>query len=201
LANLVRPVFCGISAVFIISLHKNARIAHEKKEGTIMLGFNKNRGKKKNTANARLVKKVLGKDSGRRVFGFACSPDIAARLKMLAAKLNVPIFALVEHALQLSAEVIAKAVESPEESTLLRNHLTGVHVEARTIEKISVYDQNMAERLDEERLRRLDIDRTVRQIVVGYIRRGVDPKEISYLLDYGLRCKMAMSRGRQFPPE
>jgi len=138
-----------------------------------MFGRNKNKRKESNASKVKLAKKILGKDSGRRIFGFPCSPDIPARLKVLADQLHVPIYALSEHALQLSTGQVAKAVANPEEITLLRKHLTEIHVEARTIEKISSYDRDMGEQLERERLRRLDIEKAVRQIVVDYIKKGI----------------------------
>ena len=166
-----------------------------------MFRFKKHKQKKKNTANVRIVKKILGKDTGRRVFGFACSPDIQAQLKLLAGQLQVPIFALVEHALQLSAGLIRKMAENAEESVILRRHLIESHIDARTLEKISVYDQDMAARLDEERIRRFEIDKAVRQIVVNFIRAGLTPNEIPWLIDYGMRCRVAVAQGKPIPKD
>ena len=163
--------------------------------------FKKNRKKEKNKPNFKLAKKLLGKDSGRRVFGFACSPDIQALLKVLAGQLNIPIYALVEHALQLSAGLIRKMAENAEESVILRRHLIESHIDARTLEKISVYDQDMAARLDEERIRRLDIDRAAHQIVVNFIRAGMTPKEIPWYIDYGMRCRLAVLHGKPIPKD
>jgi hypothetical protein len=165
--------------------------------------FRKSNDKRKdsNTVNARLVKKILRKDPGRRVFGFGCSPGIQAQLKMLAGHLQVPIYALGEHALQLSAGLIAKMAENSEESTLLRRHIIEIHVEARTVEKISAYDQDMAERLDEERIRRLEIDRAVRHIVVNFVRNGLKPQEIPWCIDYGMRCRLAVAHGKPIPTD
>ena len=103
-----------------------------------MFGFKKHKQEEPIKANARLVKKILGKGPERRVFGFICSPSLQAQLKMLAGQLQVPIFALAEHALQLSAGQIAVMAENPEECALLRKHIIEIHVEARTIEKIGV---------------------------------------------------------------
>lgn len=165
--------------------------------------FRKNKDKQKvgNATNMRLVKKILKKDSGRRVFGFPCSPDISTRLKLLAGKLQVPNYALCEHALQLSAGLITKMGENSEETALLRKHIIEVHVEARTVEKISVYDQEMAQRLDAERIRRLEIDRAVHQIVVNFIRHGLKPQEIPWLVDYGMRCRIAIARDEPVPKD
>jgi hypothetical protein len=166
-----------------------------------MFKFKRAKQKNINAANARLVKKVLRKDSGRRVFGFPCSPDIPARLKLLAGQLNIPNYALCEHALQLSTELIAKMAENSEESALLKKHITEIHVNARTLEKISAYDQDMAERLDEERLRRLEIDRAAHQIVINFIRRGLKPREIPWIIDYGMRCRIAVAQGKPIPTD
>jgi hypothetical protein len=161
----------------------------------------KNKLKERDAAKAKLAKKILGKDSGRRVFGFPCSPDIPAQLKLLADQLNVPLYALCEHALQLSANQVAKAVANPEEITLLRKHLTEIHIEARTIEKISSYDRDMGEQLERERLRRLGIEQAVRQIVVDFIRGGLRPQEISWCIDYGMRCRIAVAQGKPVPTD
>ncbi len=115
-----------------------------------MLGFKKRKKQHKNTANAKVVKKLLGKDSGRRVFGFPCNPNIQARVKMLAGQLNIPMFALAEHALQIATELIAGIAEDPEESEPLKEHLIKCHVNARTLEKIGQYDREMADVLKEE---------------------------------------------------
>ncbi|OGO22098.1 MAG: hypothetical protein A2144_05940 [Chloroflexi bacterium RBG_16_50_9] len=165
--------------------------------------FRRSKDKRKDsiTANAGLAKKIIGKDSGRRTFGFPCSPDIPAQLKMLAGKLNVPIYALAEHSLQLSAALIAKMAEAPEECELLRRHIMDDHVGRRTIEKISQYDEEMADLLDEERHRRFQIEKAVRQIVVDFVRSGLKTQEIPWLIDYGMRCRIAVACGRPVPTD
>jgi hypothetical protein len=119
----------------------------------------------------------------------------------LAGQLQVPNYALCEHALQLSAGLIAKMTENPEESTLLRKHIVESHVGARTLEKISVYDQDMAERLDEERRRRFEIDKAVHRVVIDFVRRGLKPKEIPSLINYGMKCRMAVTLGKPVPKD
>lgn len=166
-----------------------------------MFGFKKHKKEEPTKVNARLVKKILGKDSGRRVFGFICSPSLQAQLKMLAGQLQVPIFALSEHLLQLSAGQIAKMADNPEEWASLRKHIIEIHVEARTIEKISAFDEDMGERLNLERLRGLDFDKSAHQIVMDYMRNGLSPKEIPGLIDYGLRCRIAIAKGMPIPKD
>jgi hypothetical protein len=46
-------------------------------------------------------------------------------------------------------------VENPEESALLRSHLTEIQVAARTVEKIGQYDKDMAKKLNAEQARNL----------------------------------------------
>jgi hypothetical protein len=166
-----------------------------------MFGEKKDKPKDNNKVNERLVKTILKKNPGRRTFGFGCSPDIQTRLKTLAGKLQVPIYALGEHALQLSAGLIAKMAENTVESAILRKHLIEVHVQARTTEKIRAYDQDMADRLDAERIRRLEIDKAVNRIVINFIRTGLEPQELPWLIGYGLRCRVAVKQGKPIPTD
>ena len=76
-----------------------------------------------------------------------------------------------------------------------------VHVGARTIEKISRYDEEMADDLDRERQKLFQFERAVRQIVSKYYRRGVRPSEIDWATDYGLRCLAAVPSGRPVPTD
>jgi len=150
-------------------------------------------------AQQKAAKRVLGKDTGRRVFGFACSPDIHARIKMLAGELQVPIFALAEHLVQLSAAQVTKALENSEEMDLLRRHLIEIHVDARTVEKFNWYDEELAKDLNEQRLAKLEIDAEVRRIVARFVRGGMRPQDIPFYLDYGYRCYWAVSRNQPIP--
>ena len=121
-------------------------------------------------------------ESGRKVFGFPCSPDISARIKMLAGQLQVPVYARTEHALQLSAELIAGMAGNLEQYQLLRQHLLEHHVAQRTIEKSDRYDREMADILQKEWQQRSLIDSAVRRVIVKYARR-IKPEDIEYFLD------------------
>ena len=92
-------------------------------------------------------------------------------------------------------------LENPEERELLVNHLKEVHIGARSLEKISSYDKDMAEILDEERIKRFEIDRSVRDIVLKFVRGGIKPKEIPWLIEFGMRCKLAVARGKPIPKD
>ena len=166
-----------------------------------MFRIGKGKQKGRNTPDKKLAKKLLGKDSGRKTWGFPCSPDIKARMKMLADRLHVPLYALTEHAVQLSAELIATIAEHPEDCELLRQHILDDHVGRRTIEKISQYDQDMADILDQERRRRFQIDNAVRRIVVNFVRAGLKPQEISWYIGYGMRCRIAVAQGQPVPTD
>jgi hypothetical protein len=148
---------------------------------------------KEKRANEKLVRKVLGKDTKRRIFGFQCSPDIQASLKSLSDQIYVPLFALAEHALQLGAMQLEEVNNNPEEREELRRHLTEVHVEMRTIEKIARYDAEAADDLKMERIRRFSIDNATRQLVVKYMRLG---KQI--LIVRGLLCNNLLFVTRLF---
>jgi|WetSurMetagenome_2_1015567.scaffolds.fasta_scaffold200703_2 hypothetical protein len=164
--------------------------------------FNKRKKREQvQKANERLVRKVLQKDPGRRVFGFQCSPDIPASLKMLADQLHVPLFGVAEHALQLGAIQIKAAYDDPEEREELRRHLMEVHVGMRTIEKISKYDEKASQTLAIERTRRFAIEKNGNFIAAKYLKWGRNPELIEELIELGIRCKLAAEAGWSFPPE
>jgi hypothetical protein len=166
-----------------------------------MFWRSKGKPRERNAANVRLAKKILGKDPGRRTFGFPCSPNLQASMKSLADQMHVPLYALAEHSLQLGAIQIEAAMNDPEERELLRRHLMEVHVEMRTIEKVSNYDEEASETLSRERIRRFGIDNAARKLVVDFLGRGVKPEEIDEFISFGRRCMLAIKRGWPCPPE
>jgi hypothetical protein len=119
----------------------------------------------------------------------------------LAGKLNIPIYALAEHMLQLSAGLVAKLVDSPEDLEQLRRHIIEHHVDARAMEKIAEYDEEMAEILVVEIQKRSAEDNAVRQIVRNFSRIGLKPNEIAWAIDYGLRCRLAAATGKPIPKD
>jgi len=122
-------------------------------------------------------------------------------LKSLSDQIHVPLFALVEHALQLGTMQLEEINDKPEEREELRHHLTEVHVDMRTIEKVARYDAEAAEVLKLERIRRFDIDRATRQLVVKFARWGHKPEELEELILFGHRCRLAIAQGKPYPPE
>jgi hypothetical protein len=164
--------------------------------------FFKNKSDEKvKQANEKMVRKVLGKSSGRRVFGFKCSPNIQASMKSFADQIHVPLFALVEHVLQLGSMQIKAAMNDPEEREELRRHLTEVHVEMRTIEKVARFDEEAADTLSRERIWRFDIDRATRQLVVKFTGRGIKPQDLEEMILFAYRCTQAIAGGWPCPPE
>jgi hypothetical protein len=149
-------------------------------------------------AKERQARKLLGRDTGRRVFGFKCAPDIPTTLKKEADGLHVPLFALAEHCLQLGAIQLQQALKDPEEREELRQHLVEDHVQKRTIEKISRYDQGAADWLADERRRRFGLDSSVRVIVARFGLR--DPHHVAEIIDLGLRTMHAVLNGAPPPP-
>lgn len=53
------------------------------------------------------------KKSGRRIFGFQCSPAIHVSAKSLAKQLHVELFAVSEHSMQLGLVDIVAAMKDP----------------------------------------------------------------------------------------
>jgi hypothetical protein len=150
-------------------------------------------------AQEKIAKRLMGKSTGRHIFGFPCSPDIHAKVKMRAGELQVDMYALSEHCMQLGIDTVDDAIEDSEERDLLRRHLIEQHIDQRTIEKLSWYDEELAEQMQKERLAQFEVDRVVRRLVVDFARRGMNPKYMPYYLDYGYRCFFAVIRGSPIP--
>lgn len=144
------------------------------------------------------MRRLAGQDTSRRVFGFKCAPDIPPTLKKEADGLHVPLFALAEHCLQLGAIQFQQALQDPEEQEELRRHPVEEHVQKRTIEKISRYDQEAADLLEDERRRRFEIDRAARVIVARFGLRN--PHRIEEVIDLGLRTMVVFLNGTPPPP-
>jgi hypothetical protein len=113
----------------------------------------------------------------------------------------VPLYALCEHAFQLSAELIAKMAENAEERDQLRQHILENHVGRRTIEKITRLDEDMGDILDKEWRQRFRVEQAVREIVAKFIRSGINLRDILWLIDYGMRCRIAVARGQRVPTD
>ena len=165
-----------------------------------MFGRKKERQKEKRE-NERMVRKVLGKDSGRRVFGFQCLPNLQATIKSLADQIHVPLFALIEHAIELGEIQIVDAMKDPEECELLRRHLVDFHIAPRTSEKIARYDEEVANDLRMERIRRFGIEKATRQLVMKFVSWGHKPEELEQLILLGNRCRWGITQGWPVPPD
>ncbi len=175
------------------------RIGKGKRKDNKRTGQATNGGRGPERAQEKLVKKMLRKDAGRKVFGFQCSPDIPASLKLLADQINIQLFALAEHALELGTMQIKDAMNDPEELESLRHHLTETHVELRTIEKVARYDEETAEDMKLTRIRRFEEERVVRQLVVNFVRKGMKPKYMAGYLNFGYLCFNAYFDGQPIP--
>jgi hypothetical protein len=143
----------------------------------------------------KLLRKALGKDTGRKVFGFQCSPKIWASMKELATKLNVPMFALLEHALQLGAIEITEAIVNPEEREILRTHIVDVHAGQRLVEKVANYDKEAAEWLDRQRQRQFETENVLRKLLRRY-GGHVALRELDGLIEDGMRYRINLAKNK-----
>ena len=139
-------------------------------------------------------------DRRRKTYGFRCDPGLQAFMKALADELDVPLFALSEHALELGSMQIEAAKADPAEREEMCLHLAEAHVLERTLEKISRYDLQASDDLARERIRRSRIDRAARALVVKFIGRGYRPEDLEGLIILGARCRAAMANGWRSPP-
>jgi hypothetical protein len=77
-------------------------------------------------------------------------------------------------------------LKDSEQSALLRRHLKEYHVALRTIEKMESVDENMADIMRKEWQRRYRDEAVAIRIVDKYFRRGIDPEELEYYIQYGM---------------
>lgn len=141
------------------------------------------------------MKKLLGTETGRRVFGYQIQPIFHIKMKLLADKLHVPLFALVEHIFEISAIVIEDIFTDSEESNSLQEHIEDIHVKQRTIEKIHKFDEEMATSLAQEIQKQSIEDKVLRTIIKDYIRNGIRARQIPGFIRFGMMCRIAISRG------
>jgi len=156
------------------------------------------RGRGPTRAQEKIAKRILGKDTGRHVFGFPCSKELHAEIKVKAGELQIPIFALAEHCLELGIDTISD-IDDPEERDLLHKHLIEHHVNQRTLEKINWFDEELVKDMNVERLRQFEIERIARKLVKDFIKKGMNPKHIPYYLNFGYNCFYAYVRGWPMP--
>jgi hypothetical protein len=150
-------------------------------------------------AKLKIVREITGKSTGRKTLGFKCLPEVRKDLNRLSNNLNIPIFALGEHALELGMWQIERACKEPEEREELRSHLTERHVQERTVEKLDRYDKDASEMLGREMDRRFQLDLAAHRIVMKFS-RWFKPRELEELIDVGYRAKVAMANGWPAPP-
>ena len=151
-------------------------------------------------AKERLARKLLGQDIRRKQICFRCADWIQSKIKELADANHVTMASLAEHALELGMIQIKEAVKDPEEREELRSHLAEDHIGERTVEKVARYDKEASEDLRIERLRRFEIDKNVRRLVVKY-GRWFKPDQLEEFIDLGNLTKVAIAAGWPPPPQ
>ena len=142
----------------------------------------------------KLPRKTRVKDTGRIPCGFLCSPKIWMVMKELSVQLNAPFGGLLEHALQLGAEQIAKASRDPDQREILRDHIVEVHREQRPTGEMAGYDEDATAWLDAKRNRQFEVDRLLRNLQGKYARRGIRPGDLEGLIEDGILYRIVMSK-------
>ena len=80
----------------------------------------------------------------RKVFGFPCDQGVALGVRILAAHLEVPIYVVAEHLLQIGASLALPALEDEELRTELQEHLVNEHLLVPSFDDRNQYDQAVA---------------------------------------------------------
>ena len=76
----------------------------------------------------RKLEKRFGQDISRKQLNFACDERLILLLKILAKELEVPIYTLAEHLLQLGGSEVAILMEDEELRNQLCHHLAKHHL-------------------------------------------------------------------------
>jgi hypothetical protein len=83
------------------------------------------------------------KPKKRKVFGFLCDPNLARGVKTLARYLEVPIYPLAEHLIQLGAGLVVPALDDEEKKKELQEHLANEHLLVPSFDKDNEYDKEL----------------------------------------------------------
>ena len=80
----------------------------------------------------------------RKIFGFPCDQSIALGVRILAAHLEVPIYVVAEHLLQIGASLALPALDDEELRKELHEHLVNEHLLSPSLDDRNQYDQAVA---------------------------------------------------------
>jgi hypothetical protein len=137
------------------------------------------------------------KKPGRKIFGFQCSPDIHANAKVLAKQLNVDLYVVCEHAMQLGLIEIAASMKDSEEREMLLKHLSEEHTIKWLIESVSTYDAQAAVYIRAGQARRHHMDQAIRDLVELWCRYNLDPRLMREIILGELQRMTELMRNRQ----
>jgi hypothetical protein len=121
----------------------------------------------------------------RQVFGFLCKPGLIVVTKSLASELEMPIYVIAEHALQLGGAQIYMNSQDEVLKKKLMIHLNQEHLIVPYIEGLTKYDKDIIDiiRHDDEaekaHIERVDeITKLMKEYRISY----VDLKRLLFLL-------------------
>lgn len=104
------------------------------------------------------------KKTGRRVFGFPCTPGIKMAVLVMARRIGVPNYVLCEHLLQLAVAQISIDLEDPESERELVEHLISNHLLQPALVD-NGYDEDAVEKARKQRLLHLELEKVIRALV------------------------------------
>jgi len=114
----------------------------------------------------------------RKVFGFLCDPELALGVKFIAAGLQVPIYTVTEHLLQLGMAQMHPNLEDEVSKKELQEHLINQHLLASALSEDNEYDRAAAANARKaEKKRRARFDAAVKLVRVLEM-DGVPPERI-----------------------
>ena len=112
----------------------------------------------------------------RKVFGFLCSPELINLIKDLAALLQIPIYCVTEHCLQIGAISIGAACRHTETEDELKDHLTREHLLKQVLTLNTDYDVGVAQQALKQEMARIRQDKLVRELVSVLQEENLSPR-------------------------
>jgi hypothetical protein len=85
--------------------------------------INRLKTKYRHKAEKKYVKSIK-----RRQLNFNCSQKLVTGVSLIAARLEVPLYCLLEHLLQVGAYHVAQAMQDQDKREKLMEHLVKVHL-------------------------------------------------------------------------
>jgi hypothetical protein len=96
----------------------------------------------------KLEKRFKKDKIGRKQMNFTCDADLIARLKLLAKCLDIPLYPLAEHVMELGMSEVAVITQDRALTEVLQRHLLEEHLLVEQLNPVERHVPDKARRID-----------------------------------------------------